>query len=232
MELSNVTIVVPTKNEAHNIECFCASIPPEVMLILVDASTDDTRQRVAQLRPNRTLIISSTLHIAPARHLGAQIASTPWLLFTDADIHFAPDYFTRLQSLGAGDALYGAKLSQDEFQGFYRSFRRWQGIFDFLGVPAASGSNLLIRRAAYFQVGGFDLVLRVNEDTEIGWRLKRAGCQVTFAPELVVYAHDHRRLRKGAWRKNLHSLLRCTLLYFNLIPPQRRSDDWGYWSAS
>jgi hypothetical protein len=60
----------------------------------------------------------------------------------------------------------------------------------------------------------------------IGLAVKRNGFKTTFAPDLIVYAHDHRRLRRGTWKKTLHSLVRCMLLYLNCMPPRLRSQDW------
>ena len=79
-------------------------------------------------------------------------------------------------------------------------------------------------------VGGFDLRLTCNEDSEIAWRLARRGFKVEFDPALVVFAHDHRRLQSGVLRKTLHSLTRCALIYLNLLPDRWRRSDWGYWA--
>ena len=57
-----------------------------------------------------------------------------------------------------------------------------------VGIPAPSGSNLIIRADTFATSGGFDLSLTCNEDSEIAWRLKRNGNQ-------IVYASDRRRLR-------------------------------------
>jgi cellulose synthase/poly-beta-1,6-N-acetylglucosamine synthase-like glycosyltransferase len=97
------------------------------------------------------------------------------------------------------------------------------------GIPAASGSNLLIRRDALESVGGFDFDLTCNEDSEVVWRLRRAGYRVSFRKDLVVQATDHRRLEAGRLRKTLHSMTRCALLYTNLMPRKYRTHDWGYW---
>ena len=53
MNLAEVTIVVPTRNEASNIERFLASIPPALRLVVVDSSEDETPDAVERLRPNR-----------------------------------------------------------------------------------------------------------------------------------------------------------------------------------
>ncbi|MFN8499653.1 MAG: glycosyltransferase family 2 protein [Anaerolineae bacterium] len=95
---------------------------------------------------------------------------------------------------------------------------------------AASGSSLLLSRRAFLSVGGFDCRLAVNEDTEIVWRVRRAGYRVDFASDLAVYARDQRRLRRGAARKTMHSMARCALLYTGLMPERWRGHDWGYWT--
>ncbi|MCS6773787.1 MAG: glycosyltransferase, partial [Thermoflexales bacterium] len=158
-----------------------------------------------------------------------------WLLFTDADISFAEDYFDRLSCIREDERLgliYGVKDTRDEYVAYHRWFAHGQRVFARLGIPAATGSNLLIRRDVFEQVGGFDLSLTCNEDSEIAWRVCRAGYRGRFAPELRVYSHDHRRLRKGVLRKVVHSSVRCALLYLNLMPSRWRTSDWGYWSRS
>jgi GT2 family glycosyltransferase len=231
VHLDEVTVIVPTKNEENNVQALLASLPPQIMLIVVDASDDHTPVLVEATRTERTILVRSTAHIAAARNLGACIAETPWLLFTDADVTFASDYFERLQRRtdAHADAYFGAKQSQQAYAAYYRWFVRGQRLMAWMGVPAVSGSNFLVRRSAFLAVGGFDETLPCNEDSELGWRLTRRGYKVVFAPELIVYERDHRRLRRGAVRKTAHSLTRCALLYVGLLPERLRRSDWGYW---
>ena len=227
--LDSVTIVVPTRNEVKNIEPFLAAIPPEVALIVVDSSDDETPQLVQQLRPYQTIVVQRKCNVTEARQIGAERAATPWLLFTDADVVFEPEYFEKLSDCLLGDCVYGAKVSKDNYQSYYRWFTKGQKLIHTIGIPAASGSNLLMRRRVFQAIGGFDLDLTCNEDSEIAWRTKKQGYIVHFASDLKVFARDHRRLQRGVGRKTLHSLLRCTLLYLQLLPKAWRQHDWGYW---
>lgn len=226
----DITVLVPTRNEAANIGRFLASVPDDVPLIVVDSSTDDTADRIARSRLRRTEVIRRSVGIAEARQIAAERARTPWLVFTDADVAFAPDYFPLLAKVRSADVVYGRKHSDERFRRHYTAFGLGQGLAHRLGVPAASGSNLAMRRSTLAAIGGFDLRLTCNEDSEIAWRAKRAGFRVAFAPDLVVLATDHRRLERGAVRKAAHSLLRCALLYAGLMPERYRGGDWGYWS--
>lgn len=230
MDLSDLTIILPTRNEAANIRAFLASIPAEVRLIVVDSSTDETRQIIIDCRSQNTVILHRQASISEARQIGAEAASSRWLLFTDADVEFAPEYFARLSAVSASGALYGAKRSAGEFAVYYAGFQWCQQLLQWLGIPAASGSNLLIERDAFFDVGGFDLSLSCNEDSELVWRVSRAGHRVDFIPQLVVREIDHRRLRRGMLRKTVHSITRCLMLYLNLMPSRWRTGDWNYWT--
>jgi GT2 family glycosyltransferase len=230
--LSDITIIIPTRNEADNILPFLATIPEQTPLIVVDDSDDATPYLIRNHRPRRTQLLRRSSNVTQARQIGADTAVTPWLLFSDADVVFAPGYFPRLlQILETGDhVFYGPKRSRNQFRSYYHRFAQGQRLSHRLGIPAASGSNLLVQRRAFRAVGGFDLDLTCNEDSEIVWRLKRQGYRVHFVPDLIVYATDHRRLHRGLWRKTAHSLLRCLLLWSGLMPRRWRRSDWGYWS--
>lgn len=230
-----LSIVVPTRNERHNIDAFLASLPAEAELVVVDAGHDGTVQRVLHERPWRTRVTQCDLRIAAARQLGAELAAGEWLLFTDADVRFAPGYFERLPAaLDGCDAAYGLKLSTRDHAAYGRAFRIGQQLLDRIGIAAASGSNMLIRRDVVLE-HGFRLDLPVNEDTELMMRLRHLGLRVRLTPELVVASTDDRRLASGAWRKLLHSVARNALIALGLrvpLPGCWLTRDWGYWRAA
>lgn len=226
--IAAITVVVPTRNEARNIPTFLASLPAQARLLVVDHSDDDTAAIVERLRPRNTRILSCASTVTEARQAGAEAADTRYVMFSDADVAFDEGYFRRLTSLEY-PVVWGPKLSRDRFRGYYRGIAAAQRISDRLGIPAATGSNLLVERRALLHAGGFDTRLTCNEDSELVWRLKRNGNRCHFDPGLVVWATDHRRLERGRLRKTAHSLLRCTLLYTGLMPNRWRKRDWGYW---
>lgn len=226
---ADVTLILPTRDEAHNIRRFLQSVPAEIRLIVVDASRDETPDLIETLRPERTLVLREPGSVTQARQRGADLARTEWLLFSDADILFPPGYFEKLAGLSESAVYYGPKLSRDRFRAYYKRIARAQALSHACGIPAASGSNLLIRRDALACVDGFDLRLTCNEDSEVVWRLRRAGFRVSFRKDLAVHATDHRRIQSSRLRKTLHSITRCVLLYTNLMPVKYRTYDWGYW---
>lgn len=231
--LHMISVVIPTRNEEHNIAAFLAALHPEVELVVVDASDDGTDQVIMATRPAHTTVIRSRAGIARARQLGAEAARGRWIVFSDADVQFEPGYFSYLAQHISGDAFYGPKYSTAPYRRYSQLFNAGQWAFHRLGIPAASGSNMGLRREVFERVGGFRLDLPVNEDTELMMRVKRRGFQVDYIPELAVRSLDDRRLKRGVVLKTLHSLSRNSLLFVSgYIPIPRRwlSHDWGYWS--
>ncbi len=234
VRLDDLTVVVPTRNEEGNIRPFLDSVPPSVGLIVVDSSQDGTPELIEAIRPANTLVVRAKANIPEARQLGAELAHTNWLLFTDADVIFPPEYFENLAGLAIGPAvggIVGAKSTVDGFDRYHRWFLRGQRFLNAFGVPSATGSNMLVTRSALASVGGFDEQLTVNEDTELMFRITKAGYDVSFVPGLAVLATDHRRLEAGCARKMIHGALRNTALWFGFFGPQIRNSDWGYWKS-
>lgn len=230
--LDDVTVIVPTKDEATNIGTFLSSLPATVHLIVVDASSDATPEIVERVRRMRTTVVREPLTIPDARQRGAELSRTEWLLFTDADVVFDDHYFERLRDLPVEPAvggIVGTKATIDGFGTYHRWFRRGQRALHACGIPAATGSNMLVRRSVLMEVGGFDPALTVNEDTEVMFRIRRRRHHVAFAPELIVRAFDHRRLEAGLARKIVHGAIRNTCLFLGIYGKQVRSSDWGYW---
>ena len=145
---------------------------------------------------------------------GARASTGDWILFTDADIVFAPDCLSRAVACAerAGcDHL--ASLFRIVLRGFWEHvfglcfaffftvrFRPWR-VSDprrpeYLGI---GGFNLL-RRSAYEAIGTHRAIaLEVADDMELGRRVKEAG----FRSE-VIGAADEIRVR---WQEGLSGLM-------------------------
>lgn len=232
MKLSDLTVIVPTKDEADNIGPFLDSLDPRVALIVVDASTDDTRERIHARRPD-ALVIEDQSTIPEARQLGMERATTEWVLFTDADMSFGEGYWTAWEALDLGPkvgAVQGAKLSaDDDYQTYYKLFSAGIRVMSWLTIPAGSGSNMLFRRTALLDVGGFDFALTANEDIYALWSVRKAGWRVPYAGGLKVYERDHRRLDQGRLKKTIHGWIRPLMLFTGIGDDRVRTSSWGYW---
>jgi GT2 family glycosyltransferase len=143
---------------------------------------------------------------ARARNAGATVATGEWILFIDSDCRPRGDlieqYFAEPVAYDVG-ALAGEVLGVTQTTdsgdpsrpplaaryGTARSFLSQRQHLAHPYLPRAVAANLLVRRAAFEQVGGFYEGLRAAEDTDFTWRLQRAGWRIELRPQAWV---EHR----------------------------------------
>jgi glycosyltransferase involved in cell wall biosynthesis len=232
LDLGRISVVVPTANERHNVERFLRSIPHAVEVVVVDSSNDGTADRIRAVRPERTVIIPARATIGEARQLGAAAAGGDLLVFSDADVRFGVAYFRRLARRPPAGVFFGPKRATESHRTYDRTFLNGQRLLWLLRIPAATGSNMGMRRAAFEALGGFRLDLPANEDTELIFRARHAGLPVEWRPDCPVYSLDDGRLDNGSLRKLAHSTARCALLLLSRsvpVPLRWLRSDWGYW---
>jgi len=86
-------------------------------------------------------------------------------------------YEARMSSLSLGDRELSGREGDDTFY-----------------LPSC---NLLVRREAFLEAGGFREGMHVGEDVDLTWRLRDRGLRLVYAPRGWVY-HEHRN-RLGAF---------------------------------
>lgn len=231
-----VSILVAARNEAASIErCLRAlaalDYPAEQLEILIgdDASTDETQavvQRFIADKPQfRLLSIRHRLGTARGKsnalaHL-CRAATGDYFLFTDADMALAPGW-VRAMLAAAPDGV-GVVTGITTAGGGL--FGRWQGL-DWLfglnlirlltdcGLPlTAVGNNMLVTRAAYESIGGYEaLAFSITEDLQLftqivaqGWHYRNLIDPRTLGismpqPTVRHLLHQRKRWMKGAGR--------------------------------
>lgn len=199
-----VSVVVPFRSDRAGadrlvtaIRCLDTRQSDEV--IVADNTGDGTAGWMARdgIRVVRAARERSAYH---ARNEGARLATADWILFLDADCRPGPNllaaYFEESIPDNCG-AIAGQILGEPDQPSFAARYARSRNFFDHAegliraeGGGAAAG-NLVVRRAAFEQIGGFTEGIRSGGDLDLCRRLDAGGWALDFRPEALV-RHRHR----------------------------------------
>ena len=208
MDRPEVTVVMPFAGDRAAAEAALESLRTLELrhgdeLILVDNSSTAVLSEldagaVGEHQAVTVIRASDEQSAAHARNVGAAAARTDWILFLDADTtprHGLLDAFFE-QRIGervgavAGEVLPapGGRTLAARY-GASRNFLGQQVHYEHPYRPRATAANLLVRRAAFEQLGGFYERVWAGEDTDFSWRLQEVGWRLELRPQAAV---EHR----------------------------------------
>ena len=139
-------------------------------IIIADCSTDNTREVIQATKGRLNVEIIDGGPVSIAKNNGARLATTPYILFIDADVRFFGDTVIRnavnaLESNNLDLVGLNIKCYDDDVRaqiGFM--------IFNFINkiisykVPFAVGAFMLTRRDKFEEYGGFTETYQTSED--------------------------------------------------------------------
>lgn len=247
------TILLPVRNEERNVsECVGTLLqqgPVEQVLVIDDGSEDRTREIVARLvaeSARLTLVEAGELPAGwkgkvHALHVGSRLASSPWVLGTDADTRHRPELLARAlamaeargldsisvagfqETLGLGENL----LTPTVFAVLDGILGDWRDVADGTS-EVANGQFFLVRREALESIGGFESIRdQALDDVALARRLRGGGFRHAFfrAPDLLrIRMYEGLVESFRGWRRNLGGIfagrfgLACYLLFLLLFP--------------
>jgi hypothetical protein len=192
----DLTVIIPARNEAHQISRAVGSFPGLPVIVVDDASTDNTaeiaRDSGAQVIPAPAL---------PPGHKGkpnacaegARHAATKWVLFVDADTWFDPPFASSLVAYAeAGRLPFVTAFLEQHCQTLAeKALLPYAFALYFTGVSAravnslksrealANGQCMLFDRAVYQSIGGHAAVAAsVIEDVALARHAKQEAIPV------------------------------------------------------
>lgn len=221
-DLPPVSVVFSARDEGRKIEHACRSLleldyPALEIIAINDRSTDDTGVILDALAEEFPRLKVRHVEDLPDGWLGKnhglqtgyRQSTGEYVLFTDADVHFAPDTLRRvvphvvdknIDHLAATPRIINAspslRLMLPSFSiAFFLNMRPSSINSDSGRDSVGVGAFNLVRRAALDEIGGLDKVrLRPDEDVKLGRVLRDAGFRQRIA--------DGRDLLAVEWYRN------------------------------
>lgn len=205
----DLSVVVIGRNEGERLvrclqsiqRCDHGGLAFEV--IYVDsASTDGSLQAARNSGAQAVLLQDAKPNAAKARNLGWRLARGRYVLFLDGDTELEPGFV--VQALPALD-----DHSLCAVWGHRREVRPQQSIYtrvldlDWMYPPGPSlyfGGDVLVRRVALEQVGGFDHTLNAGEEPEMCARLRKQGWHILHI-DVPMTRHDLAISSLKAWAR-------------------------------
>ena len=172
-----LTAIITCKNRLHHLKQTLPLLTKQhlINVIVVDyGCTQGTKNWVTEHYPEVNVIEvldDSGFNVSRARNIGAKAATTPWLLFIDADIL-------------VGDDFYGWPKNGLMPENFYITHN--------FGLTDVSGTCFCTRRT-FEEIGGYDEAFLGwgGEDDDLYMQLSRTGQNLQRYPETLFTAIPH-----------------------------------------
>ena len=223
-----VSVIFAARDEAEKLPAAIATLlaqdyPRFEVVAINDRSADTTPAILHELEPSNPNLIIADITTLPPGWLGKPHALVEgfskshgeWLIFTDADVHFAPDVLTRSIALAMEQNLdHLTLLTAVDMSGFWETTAiSYFGLgFVFGNEPwlasnprstryVGIGAFQMVRRSTYEKSGGHArLRMEVIEDMKLGKLMKMAGGR-----SVVAVAQDLVRVR---WHSGVQNVIR------------------------
>jgi FkbM family methyltransferase len=209
------SVIIPAHDAAgtlgRQLEALAAQegAPPFEVLVVANRCSDATPSVAASFVDRlilRVIVADERPSAAYARNQGAAAARGRYLLFCDADDEVSPSWVSRMVAPledgraelvgglvnvvreGLPDWIYDWRYSRLDGSCIREAHTR---------LPYAIGASLATTRDAFRQVGGFDERFSGAgaEETDLCWRLLRAGYKIGEAPDATIRYQPRRDFR-------------------------------------
>jgi len=184
-ESDRVSIVITNYNYGAWVSTAIESVLPQLetgdeLIIIDDGSTDHSREVLQAYQGKCKLVFTENQGVAPARNLGIDLASNPFIGCLDADDWYHPNFVKTMRPVLAADRAIGVAFTGLEFYEGDKITHTWNPprTFDWdfqtravtpPEPPATlvpTPSACLFRKAMWTRAGGYKQVYAPGEDTE------------------------------------------------------------------
>jgi len=246
-----VSVVIPTWNRADLVlECLDSlsrqTHAPSEVIVVDDASTDDTAARVRAAHPHvRVIALENNSGFARAANAGIREAKGDWVLLLNNDVTLDPALLEHMlaQAASTGVTMVAPLLLwRDEPHRIYSAgdrlcangrpeaigFRALRADFAFdespFGVTAACG---LFHRSVFEAAGWLEEdFVAYFEDADLCCRARLAGHRAALAPDAVAWHVGSASIQGNTWWRSAQCYRNHALLVVRIFPAALIAKHW------
>jgi hypothetical protein len=207
VDASGITLAISTRDRPHLVARFVVpALAPLAEagfeIVIVDQSSSSETADLLGDTPAR--LLRSEPGLARAHNVAIDATETPLIAFSDDDVELEPRWLAGIVETFAGSheigAVCGRVVDREDriLPGVNNGVYRWPTN----PIGLGTGCNVSFRRAALDDAGPFDEELGVGaeyysgEETDMLYRVMRAGWAVACSDELTLVHHEWRTPRE------------------------------------
>lgn len=211
MDTPPISVIIPTYNRAHCITDSVMSVLGQTYenlecIVVDDASTDNTEEKISAIDDSRLKYyrLSQNSGVAKARNTGAELAAYDIIAFNDSDDSWRPEKLKRqieYRNAHPDDILIYSAYERSRFGPTQRvpseqyELEILNGyIYPYLLQNNSIGTvTMLMDKALFFQLGGFDSTYPALEDWQFALKAAKTGT-IGYINDILVdtYRNDNR----------------------------------------
>jgi GT2 family glycosyltransferase len=244
-----VSIVIPMLNEIESIETCLNSIlaqnypADQIEILVVDgSSTDGSQEKVLQLAKTYSNIhlLTNPLKRTPiSLNIGVKNSNGDIIIILGAHTRIKNDFVEHNIRLMQEQGVKCTGGTQLNIGNTFLQHAIGLAMGSRFGIPSApyrfykkpcfvdTVVYAAYARELFDQVGYFNEELHISEDAEFNWRIRKAGYQIYYSPEIVSYYYPRKNLRKLTKQFFNYGILRVNVIkkhpdairLFHLVPP-------------
>ena len=190
--MEEIPIVVVNYNGLELLKKYLPSVletkyPYKEVVVIDNGSTDGSKEYVKSLGV-KLISLDKNYGPAYARNVALKAFKSKFIAFLDNDVMTPPNWL---------DPLIETIESDDKIAAVQSLYTEWPYGDQPRLIPWFSTAAALTRREVLLNVGGFDEhYFFYWEDTELSWRLYRAGYKILMVPKSKVYHEAHGTFKK------------------------------------